>query len=231
MQPEAGNNKVMKNFALAMLVLFCVASNTFAFDRAWLGMSLGGGFAGTGKPGSNMFDGAYAHYDSAATGIFGGSFVGGLTLNIQVTKAIGLATGLNYRFVSMSGNIYYKNDSIEVSIIDHTINVPALLRFGFEGPNLGDFYILEGGVQKEVLFSSSAKVSNKRLGIKDKYSNSDFREESDFEIVFGLGFGTEGHRFSFMLGVIIPTAKLDKYDGIPRPTVLKMDINFPLFGF
>ena len=84
-------------------------------------------------------------------------------------------------------------DSIEVSISDHTINVPALLRLrlGFGDPNLGaDFsYILEGGIQKEVLFSSNAKVSNKRLGIKDKY------------------------------------------DGIPGPTVLKMDLNFPLFGF
>lgn len=215
----------MKKIVLIMLALFCMASVAYAEDLVWFEIKGEAGIGISGDPGSKMFNGAYAYCDSAIAGTATFAFGGELTLNIQIIESVILASGLNYRYTSISNEIYLLKDTIDVEIKDHSINIPALLRFG------GRKAYFETGVQWGIPMSSKAKVSNKRLGINDRYNDDDFRSERDLWIIVGFFVAEIPSVPPIGLRLTIPTNKLDKYGGVNNPVIFSFNMGVSFLNF
>ncbi|MCL2218634.1 MAG: hypothetical protein FWC23_01850 [Chitinispirillia bacterium] len=210
----------MKKMMVMLLALYSVAAAgtdvSFGFGGD-LGLGLG-----VGAPGSNMFDGAYAFYNSPSIG--GGGSVGfGLTLGTMVANKVGFSTGAYYRCLLRSFNIYSNAassaDTIKAFVTDNSVTFPALIRIGI----VEDRIWAEAGVQLGMPFSASASLRNKRLGISDRYS--DFRPEYDLGIILGVGYYEEGSFRGFRL--FIPTAMMDTQNTIPGAVILSLAFDIP----
>jgi hypothetical protein len=218
----------MKKVTLIVFILFFAASFVFAQNRSsadrkvWVGLNLDAGGGITGRYGSNIFGGEYAYCDSIEVSLLGGVFSGGLMLNAKVTNIISFATGLNYRWFAMGSSMYHRGDTISLEIRDHAINIPVLFQLRLTDSELPIYF--ETGVLWGVPFSTNAQVSNKHLGIDNRYS--DFRAARDIGIVFGFGSHDNGWAFAFRF--IIKTTRFDIYNAINAPSVASLTLSVPV---
>ena len=149
----------------------------------------------------------------------------GLMLNIRLIGPIGVASELNYSYVSYE-ILYGEEASLaatfaSVSMSYQTIEVPILLRY-FKQENGGVTYY-EAGYQLGFPVNSEATVSSgeKFTGtpFEDKFSN--FRVKRDKSIVVGWG-AFVSRKFSVGLRLVYPLTKLDKYGTINAPSILSI---------
>jgi hypothetical protein len=199
--------------------------------RATLGLGIN--FGGQSSEWFDMIYGKYDEVNETEWSVVGsGNIAIGLTLSIWPSDIRALAAELNYNY---SGSNYCYGSScskksdyfMSIQTSSHLISVPILLRLGKK-----EGFYLEAGYQFGFPFYSSVTVeSGEKFSyseIKDERSFSEFRNEMDQAIVFGIGYRSRGmversytySNNSWGIRFIYPLTKLDKGGTLAAPFII-----------
>ncbi len=156
---------------------------------------------------SEWFNTNYSGYDDLGRADWdvGGSLGAGLMLNIRISKNVALATELNYAYqwtdaqygATRNAETKKVSDVMEITISNHTMNVPILLRIGGNARGDGEYvivryfevgYIFGFPMSSEIGVTSGSKFQYDE--IKDRKDYSEFRTKKDEGIVIGFCVGS-----------------------------------------
>ena len=145
-----------------------------------------------------------------------GAFAG-VSFNIPIAGGLGIAPGVYYSMITnkdaSSGSLFGINLSGSKTFMEHAVNVPVYVNYGFDISRDSKFFVF-GGPTAQYGLASTYKLEGSAGGVggESTVNNYDNENYSRFNVYVGGGVGFQAGTFQVTAGYDYGVTDLDKRD-------------------